>query len=503
MGAHRIWARTPRADAQADPQADPRADPRASAGLYARYRTDLLVAAAVLLMAAPIVQLMMAQQESRFALTAALTERGTVVIDAYEHILGVDRAVRDGHTYSDKAPGQPVLAVPAYALYRALGGTSAIVQDEIGNLGLWATSVATAALPAAALAVLMRRLARRVAGPRWALAAALGLALGSLLLPFSTLLFGHVLAGFLSLSAFALVLPAQVTPRRLTAGGLVAGLAVLTEFTTAIVAIVLVGFVAWRHRGEVLHFVVGGLGPAAALFAYNSAVFGGPLSFSYEASETFGAGHRSGLVGVQLPDAAMALRVAFGERGLFTLTPVVLAGVLGSVGLALHTSGDRRALGVVGLVVFGLFFLVQAGWGNPFGGASPGPRYVTPALPFLAPGVAYAFRRAPVVTATATAVGVVTMLIATLTLPLAQPTEPFAVGYWVSRLAEGRTIDTVLTMAFGSRLWLFVPPLLAYALSARLLARPALEVSAEEPRGPAPRPASRMRPEPPRADARR
>lgn len=460
MGAHRTQA--PAAGHSAP----------TAGGFYARYRADLLVAAVVLLMAAPIVQLMMAQQESRFALTAALAERGTVVIDAYEHILGVDRAVRGGHTYSDKAPGQPVLAVPAYLLYRALGGESAVVRNEIGNLGLWATSVATSALPAAALAVLMRRMARVVAGPRRSVAAALGLALGSLLLPFSTLLFGHVLAGLLSLSAFAMVLPRHAGPVRLGLGGLVTGAAVLTEFTTAIVAVTLVVFVAVRHRGGLVSFVAGGVGPALALLAYNTAVFGGPLSFSYQASETFGAGHRSGLVGVQPPDPAMALRVAFGERGLFTLTPVVLAGVLGSVGLARRHEREQRTLGVVALVVFAAFFLVQAGWGNPFGGASPGARYVTPALPFLAPGVAYAFGRAPAATMVATAIGVATMLMATLTLPLAQPTEAFAVGFWVSRLVAGATIDTVLTMALGSRLWVFAPPLLAAVITARVLLKP-------------------------------
>ena len=442
------------------------------ARLYARHRADVLLVVVVLLMAVPIVQYMMAQQASRYAFTAALWDQQTVVLDDYEHILGVDRAVRDGHTYSDKAPGQPFFAVPAYGLYRALGGQPATVNDEIGNLGLWATSVWSSAIPAAALAVLMRRLALRVTGPRAAAAAAVGLSLGTLLLPFSTLLFGHVLGSLLSLAAFALVLSPGASRRRLVLGGLVTGCAVLTEFTTAIVAVVLVAFVAWRHGREVSWFITGGIPLALVLMAYNTAVFGGPFSFSYESSATFGEAHSQGLVGVQAPDPLMALRVTIGERGLFTLTPVVLAGVLGSIGLTRHGRDDGRALGIVGLVLFGLFVLLQSGWVSPFGGASPGPRYVTPSLAFLAPGVAYAFGRAPAATAAAAAFGIVTMATATLTLPLAQPTETFAFGHWILRLAEGRSITTVLTMLFGSRLWVFVPPLIAIAVAARLVLEP-------------------------------
>lgn len=92
----------------------------------ARTRSDLLstrhgaLNAAVLALLVEItvgtlVHPYMAQQASRYALTASIVERGTVRLDAYEHVLGVDRAVWRGHIYSDKAPGQPLAAVPVFA----------------------------------------------------------------------------------------------------------------------------------------------------------------------------------------------------------------------------------------------------------------------------------------------------------------------------------------------------------------------------------------------------
>ncbi|MBP6633988.1 MAG: hypothetical protein KA297_31540, partial [Kofleriaceae bacterium] len=58
-------------------------------------------------------------QNSRFDLTRALVERGTVRIDAYERNTG-DESRRAGHMYSDKAPGVSLAAVPAWAAVRAV-----------------------------------------------------------------------------------------------------------------------------------------------------------------------------------------------------------------------------------------------------------------------------------------------------------------------------------------------------------------------------------------------
>src|ERR1700722_15420978 len=54
-------------------------------------------------------------QNSRFDLIRALAEHGTVRIDAYAQNTG-DKATFEGHTYSDKAPGQALTAVPPVAL---------------------------------------------------------------------------------------------------------------------------------------------------------------------------------------------------------------------------------------------------------------------------------------------------------------------------------------------------------------------------------------------------
>lgn len=63
--------------------------------------------------------------------------------------------------------------------------------------------------------------------------------------------------------------------------------------------------------------------------------------------------------------------------------------------------------------MLGGYFLLQAGWPNPWGGESPGPRYMIPALPFLAIPLASLDRVRMLWLATA--VGFVPMSLATVT----------------------------------------------------------------------------------------
>src|SRR5205823_7670248 len=75
-------------------------------------RLAVLLGLAVLIVVGPIVGADTAQPASRYDLTAALAEHGSVDLAPYRHRLGVDHALYRGHLRSDKAPGQPILGVP-------------------------------------------------------------------------------------------------------------------------------------------------------------------------------------------------------------------------------------------------------------------------------------------------------------------------------------------------------------------------------------------------------
>src|SRR5258708_7519422 len=82
-------------------------------------------------------------QNSRFALVRAILERHTLRIDDYQAHTG-DRALWQGHYYSDKAPGASLVALAPVAVARGL--SRAIGADPESFRGIaWTSYVATVA----------------------------------------------------------------------------------------------------------------------------------------------------------------------------------------------------------------------------------------------------------------------------------------------------------------------------------------------------------------------
>jgi hypothetical protein len=97
-----------------------------------------------------------AQPASRYALTAALVDHGTVSIGRYQPMLGIDRAVFEGQLRSDKGPGQPILAAPFYALAKAVGAPAITPRPRVHNdLMLWWLTQWSSVVPFALLCALV------------------------------------------------------------------------------------------------------------------------------------------------------------------------------------------------------------------------------------------------------------------------------------------------------------------------------------------------------------
>lgn len=421
-------------------------------GVLHRYRTELLIALLVVVAVGPIMHDYRAQQASRYALTAAIVEHGTVRLDDYVDVLGIDKAVYGGRVYSDKAPGQPVLAVPFFALFRVMGGIPATTLQVKGNVGLWWLTLWFATIPGAILAVLMYRRAKRFS-PETALLAAVAMTYGTLLLPFSALLFGHVLAGLLGYSAWLLLATDEHTRGRFVSAGVLTGAAVLVEYTAVIFAVVFAIFVLARMPKMSAWYVAGGAPFAMALAAYNWLVFGNPLTLSYQFSAFNGVTESARPVTDIFATLGLdrLAEVFLAPRGFLIATPIVVLGVVGLVLMARNRSLRPEAL-VAGAVFFG-FLLIPVMWGNPWGGDSPGARYVVPALPFLTVPVALVWRRLPVLSVASAALGTLTMGLATLTDPLLPRDIGFGLGTWVSRALSGAWVPTVFTQIMGGAGW--------------------------------------------------
>jgi hypothetical protein len=367
-------------------------------------------------------------QGSHLALVRALAD-GTPRIDRYRDYSG-DVGYYRGHVYSNKAPGLAFATLPAYLALRA-----AHLPHGVHALSLWSVL-----LPAAILLLLVGSTAERIEpGLGTLTAATLGLA--TLVLPFTGLFFAHVFSALLGFAAFALLWRERDGPPRLAlvaAAGLLAGLAVTTEYPLAFAGAVLGLYAIARPRPvrRGLAYAAGVAVGVAPLLAYDWWAFGSPTHLSYGDASGAGAAHPPAFFGVSAPRPRAALELLLSSRGLLVLGPVIALGAAGVV--LLYRRGRRAEALVVGAVAVA-FVVYDSGFWGPFGGWGPGPRYLVPMLPFLAVPLALAWRRWPLTTGALAVVSAGIMLAATATDPLI-PDDP---GRWWRLLVQGHFTRTV------------------------------------------------------------
>ncbi|HYH58374.1 MAG TPA: hypothetical protein VD790_04035 [Thermoleophilaceae bacterium] len=460
-------------------------------------------------------------ETSNFALVRALAD-GRAEIDQW-HWETKDKAWHDGHFYSVKAPGLALLATPAYKALTAVGGTEASadlartareggasrwarqgtskglysddpnraetvrarIEDETPMV--WALGLVGAVIPALVLLLLVRHVVERIE-PGYGAATAVALGAGTLILPFATLFFSHVLSAMLAFAAFAVLWRERASNgdgprslRPLVAAGSLAGLAIVTEYPLGLAAVVLGvyaigGFT--RGPGPVVNRGLAYAGGVAAgiapLVAYNVWAFGSLTHSSYKGAVAIqgDTGHdvvglnEGGFFGIEWPDFQIGLDLLFANKGLVTLTPILGLALVGLV--LLHRRGLRaEAYVICGLLV--AYLTYNSGYWLPFGGGSPGPRFLVPVLPFLALPLAVAWRRWPATALALTVASVVLMATATATIPLIGNDD---IGYWAHIVGLENFEHTVLSLAGLDNGWPALTPfVLALLLAAVLAAR--------------------------------
>ena len=442
-------------------------------------------------------------QLAHYAQVRAFAE-GQAEIDQW-HWETNDKAWIEGHFYSVKSPGTAALATPLYMALEGAGGLD-VARDAalnaretewprwgpeespaIENFGydpargavmeerieaatpvVWLLTLLAAVVPAVLLLLGVRWAADRIE-PGYGTAAAITLGIGSMLMIFASEYFSHVIAAALGFAAFLVLMRERdgaPSARAVAGAGALAGLAISFEYQVGLVGVVLFFYALARSAPRLPRaaaFALGGLAGVIPALAFNAWALGSPFEFAYGAAvddpgfsghDTLGL-NDDGLFGITAPRLDAVVDLLLANRGLLVLTPVVVAAL---AGVALMRRGEHRTEANVIIAVAAAYFVYNAGYWLTFGGGTPGPRFLIPALPFVALGLAPAYRRLPAITLGLAIPSALFMVLAALTFPLIGENGP---GTWLEFLWDGRFEHTPLTVLGVSNAWVAVLPVMA------------------------------------------
>jgi hypothetical protein len=346
-------------------------------------------------------------QNSRFNLVRAVINDHALRIDPYQLNTG-DKALHEGHYYSDKAPGLALAAIPIAEAGRlallATGGD----PESFGGLARlsYLSTVLTVGLLTALAGVVLFDLAIALgASTGGALFAATAFGLATPMWTLATLFIGHAMAAAGLLFAFTATSrigrdrDMRTNLRLAAAAGVSAGWATVAEFPAAVPAVLIAVWLCLRAwplgRDGALRMIAalaaGALACAAVLMAFQYACFGSPFHIAY-ASEAGFEGMKHGLFGINLPSGIVLQRILLGSyRGLLPLAPLLALAPAGLFVIGRQAPGAA----VVSALIVVYFVLMNAGYTYWEGGWSYGPRHLSPAIPFACLWLAAVWTMAP------------------------------------------------------------------------------------------------------------
>lgn len=344
---------------------------------------------------------------NRVAFCLAILEDGSLKIDRY-HRFSVDICIRDGHYYSDKAPGMSLLAFPVisagYVAMKCLGvedvAAYVVEDEEVVPCLYYKLLLLLGTIPSSFFSALGVS-AFYCLGRRWgakkgvALLVALLLGMGSPYNSYATLMFGHSVAA--AFFIFALLWGSTTLERekrrkeergagtafRWLFVGFLLAYAVLTEYTAALPAIA-VGMLFLGTLLTISHvrtakaagwMFLGAVPVALVFFAVNTICFGGPLKLGYQFVTTNFPQMNTGFYGINLPDFEYLGWMFFFKTGILWFSPFLL---FSPIFYIRNIYLDRfRALHLVSVLIVAYYALMTSSY------AYPHPRHFYAAMPFL------------------------------------------------------------------------------------------------------------------------
>jgi hypothetical protein len=360
-------------------------------------------------------------QDAHFDLTRAIVERQTLYIDGYDVNTGDVSPGTNGHIFINKPPGASILAAAPYAVVYAIERRLHAPVDSLTRMNRWISTALSAGLCGALIGPILYVYGRRRSSRTTALCVSAIILFGTIIFPYSTMLFAHVPAALFLLLAFTLL------ETRPVAAGIAAGIAVACFYVCALAAIILVLLAFTYQRRTAVRFILGGLPFGLLMAVYQWLCFGSPFRTSMEASTRFTEkGLLFGVITMPSTDALYGITIS-PYRGLFFVSPILLLAVAGLA--VMKRNAEYWSL----IAIAASFILVIASFNGWHGGFAFGPRYLVPIIPLLGiPMMAVRLRPILIVAAIAAAIlSVGVNFIATATDPMPSSALPHPVSRYL------------------------------------------------------------------------
>jgi hypothetical protein len=340
----------------------------------------------------------------------------------------VARSEHDGRLYPNKPPGMSVVAAMGYVVARALSGPDD--PPTLRRVTMW-SRILGGAIPTLLLAGVLLRRSTATFGSSVAMGAVVLFVIATPAHAYAHLAYGHALTAALLIGGVAVIVRtvvvesrSQRAPAWAFTGGLMAGAAVVVEYSAVFAAVPLGVMLLWRARsprtlGLAVMASVGALASVGTLALYHRAVYGSPWQTGYHnvVDPGFAEKHGQGLLGLGWPRwEAFHAHFLAADTGLVWWAPLVLLGLYGLVRLAVHGADEQRVEARVHLGLWLVYVLVVSSLSFE-GGWRVGPRYLVLVLPSLVLGWSDALtqvRTQPVWIATTVALATYSIVVNTL-----------------------------------------------------------------------------------------
>lgn len=323
-------------------------------------------------------------QNCQFDSIRAIVEQGRVDITAFATNTG-DVGQYQGRIYSNKLPGLAFLGAPFYWVAYHAERLAGADQNSFALINFNAhllTFVVSAVPGVALLLILYCHFRRRGASLPEAFFLTSAFGAGSLLLPYSGVMMDHLLTACLLFGAWHLISGSDARMRDSIGGGVLAGMAGLTDpLARPALALYLV-YLVLRRRHAVAGFLIGSLPLALVMLGYNYLSFGNILT-NNQSIETESFKTPGYFLGVfYWPEPVRLLWLTVDPfRGVFYCCPVLTISLLSlRWPVRMREMTWESAIPQLVVAYYVLFYMCYNIW---TGGWGVGPRYLIPALPFL------------------------------------------------------------------------------------------------------------------------